>query len=434
MKKDLIITLTSWVFASLWSLPMCIQAGEVRFEILLKGGTVIDPQNGVNGKRDIAISNGKVAAVADSISASDAQKVIDVTGLYVIPGLVDIHTHLYATSGFRDAWAGDNSVLPDGFSFRTGVTTMVDAGSSGWRNFEDFRNRVIDRAYTRVFAFLNIVGLGMISDSIEQNLQDMEPQATADMARKHSDVIVGIKTAHYHGPDWTPVERAVETGTLVNLPVMVDFGYFRQERPFFRLVTEKLRPGDIATHIYRGPVPYVDNNGQIYAYLEKARKQGIKFDVGHGGGSFVFRNAAASIHLGFFPDSISTDLHSGSMNAGMMDMVTTMSKMLVLGVPLVEVIRESTINPAMIIHHPELGNLSVGQIADIAVLNLMTGHFGYVDSFGGKVEGTERLNCEMTLKDGKIVWDWNGRGARDYRQLDEKYGIRETDQLVLPSP
>ena len=413
---------------------MGIQAGEVRYEILLKGGTVIDPQNDVNGKRDIAILNGKVAAVAESISASDAQKVIDVTGLYVTPGLVDIHTHLYATSGFRDAWAGDNSVLPDGFSFRTGVTTMVDAGSSGWRNFEDFRNRVIDRAQTRVFALLNIVGLGMISDSIEQNIQDMDPQATAEMARKHSDVIVGIKTAHYHGPDWIPVERAVEAGTLVNLPVMVDFGYFRQERPFFRLVTEKLRPGDIATHMYRGPVPYMDNNGQIYAYLEKARKQGIKFDVGHGGGSFVFRNAAASVHLGFFPDSISTDLHTGSMNAGMMDMVTTMSKMLVLGIPLVEVIRESTINPAMMIHHPELGHLSVGQIADIAVLNLMTGHFGYVDSFGGKVEGTERLNCEMTLKGGKIVWDWNGRGARDYRQLDEKYGIRETDQLVLPSP
>jgi dihydroorotase len=215
---------------------------------------------------------------------------------------------------------------------------------------------------------------------------------------------------------------------------MVDFGYFRQERPFFRLVTEKLRPGDIATHMYRGPVPYMDNHGEIYAYLEKARKRGIKFDVGHGGGSFVFRNAAASVHLGFFPDSISTDLHTGSMNAGMMDMVTTMSKMLVLGIPLVEVIRESTINPAKMIHHPELGHLSVGQIADIAVLNLMTGHFGYVDSFGGKVEGAERLRCEMTLKGGKIVWDWNGRGARDYRQLDEKYGVQETDQLVLPTP
>ena len=177
-------------------------------------------------------------------------------------------------SGFKDAWAGDNSVLPDGFSFRTGVTTMVDAGSSGWRNFEDFRNRVVDRAQTRVFALLNIVGLGMISDSIEQNIQDMDPQATAEMARKHSDVIVGIKTAHYHGPDWVPVERAVEAGTRVNLPVMVDFGYFRQERPFFRLVTEKLRPGDIATHMYRGPVPYMDNHGEIYAYLEKARKQG----------------------------------------------------------------------------------------------------------------------------------------------------------------
>ena len=432
--KELRMKRVYWIFFSLLSLAMGIQAAEVRYEILLKGGTVIDPQNGVNGKRDIAISNGKIAAVAESLSASSAQQVIDVTGLYVTPGLVDIHTHLYATSGVRDAWAGDNSVLPDGFGFRTGVTTMVDAGSAGWRNFEDFRNRVIDRARTRVFALLNIVGLGMVSDSIEQNIQDMDPKATAEMAKKHNDVIVGIKTAHYQGPDWVPVERAVEAGALANLPVMVDFGYFRQERPFFRLVTEKLRPGDIATHMYRGPVPYVDNNGRIYGYLEKARNRGIKFDVGHGGGSFVFRNAAASVQLGFFPDSISTDLHAGSMNSGMMDMVTTMSKMLVLGVPLEEVIRESTINPAKIIHHPELGHLSVGEIADIAVLNLMKGHFGYVDAFGGKVEGTERLYCEITLKGGKIVWDWNGRGARDYRLFDEKYGIRETDQLVLPSP
>jgi dihydroorotase len=407
-------------------------APQQRYELLLKGGHVIDPQNGVDGLKDVAISQGKIAAVADAISTSQAEKVVNVSGLYVVPGLIDLHTHLYATSGMPGAWAGDSSVLPDGFSFRTGATTLVDAGSSGWRNFEDFRLRVIDRAATRVFAMLNIVGLGMLTDVPEQNIHDMDPKATAEMARKHKDVVVGIKSAHYQGPEWVSVERAVEAGTLANIPVMVDFGYFMVERPFYRLVTEKLRPGDMATHMYRGPVPYVDKNGKLLKYLEAARKRGVKFDVGHGGGSFVFRNAAPSVQQGFYPDSISTDLHTGSMNGGMMDMATTMSKMLVLGVPLKEVIRESTINPAVNIKHPELGHLTVGAVADVAVFNLMTGKFAYADASNGRAEGTQRLFCELTVKGGKIVWDWNARAAQDYRKLGDRYGIREVDHIVLP--
>jgi len=182
-------------------------APQQRYELLLKGGHVIDPHNGIDGLKDVAISEGKIAAVADAIPASQAEKVINVSGLYVVPGLVDLHTHLYATSGMPGAWAGDSSVLPDGFSFRTGATTLVDAGSSGWRNFEDFRLRVIDRANTRVFAMLNIVGLGMLTDVPEQNTHDMDPKATAEMARKHKDVVVGIKSAHYQGPEWVSVER-----------------------------------------------------------------------------------------------------------------------------------------------------------------------------------------------------------------------------------
>jgi dihydroorotase len=228
------------------------------------------------------------------------------------------------------------------------------------------------------------------------------------------------------------VERAVEAATLANVPVMVDFGYFLPERPFYKLVTEKLRPGDMATHMFRGPVPYVDKNGKLLKYLEVARKRGVKFDVGHGGGSFVFRNAAPSVQQGFYPDSISTDLHTGSMNAGMMDIVTTMSKMLVLGVPLKEVIREATISPAVNIKHIELGHLSVGAVADIAVLNLMNGNFGYADASNGKVEGNQRLFCEMTLKDGKVVWDWNARAATDFRKLGDRYGVRDVDHVVLP--
>ena len=279
---------------------------------------------------------------------------------------------------------------------------------------------------------LNIVGLGMLTDVPEQNTHDMDPKATAEMARKHKDVVVGIKSAHYQGPEWVSVERAVEAGTIANIPVMVDFGYFLVERPFFRLVTEKLRPGDMATHMYRAPVPYVDKNGKLLKYLEAARQRGVKFDVGHGGGSFVFRNAAPSVQQGFYPDSISTDLHTGSMNGGMMDMATTMSKMLVLGVPLKEVIRGSTINPAVNIKHPELGHLSIGAVADVAVFNLMTGKFAYADAASGRAEGTQRLFCELTLKGGKVVWDWNARTAQDFRKLGDRYGMREVDHIVLP--
>ena len=402
------------------------------FDLLLKGGHLIDPKNDIDGPMDLAIARGKVAAVAPDIPVDRAERTVDVSGLCVTPGLVDIHTHLYATPGNRQAWAGDNSVLPDGFSFRTGVTTMVDVGSSGWRNFEDFRFRVIDRCRTRVFALLNIVGMGMLTNIMEQNVHDMDPQTTADMARNHADVVVGMKTAHFAGPEWVSVDRALDAGARADLPIMVDFGRFCKERPYYELVTERLRPGDISTHMYLSAVPYVDENGKLFDYLFKARARGVIFDVGHGGGSFLFRNAVPSIEQGFYPDSISTDLHTGSMNGAMMDMATVMSKFLAIGMPLADVIRTSTWNPAREINHPELGHLTVGAVADVAVLNPMQGRFGYVDVRGGRAEGDRRLLCEMTLKDGRVVWDWNGRMGVDYRQLGRLYGLRDVDQLILP--
>lgn len=397
-------------------------------DLVLTGGRVIDPRNNLDRVADIAIANGKIAAVGEKLAG---RKTVDVRGTIVTPGLIDIHVHLFATTGQRDAWAGDNSVLPDGFGFRTGVTTMADAGSSGWRNFETFRHTVIDRAKTRVFAFVNIAGLGMMTDLAEQG--DFDSKAVAALAKKHSDVVVGVKTAHYQKPDWESVDSALEAGRAASIPVMVDFGYFHIERPFWKLVTEKLRSGDIATHMFRGPVPYVDANGRLLPYLTQARARGVKFDVGHGGGSFVFRNAAPAVKAGFYPDSISTDLHTGSMNGSMMDMPTTMSKLLALGVPLAEVVRESTDTPAKLIGHPELGHLSIGAVADIAVWNLQRGDFGFADFAGGGVRSKERLICEMTLKDGKIAWDWNARDSRDYRELPATYGIRPgIDKIVVP--
>ncbi|MEY4939513.1 MAG: Allantoinase [Verrucomicrobiota bacterium] len=402
-------------------------------DLLLKGGRVIDARNNIDGLLDVAVSNGKIAAVKAGIAPTEAKQVIDVTGLVVTPGLVDIHVHLFATTGLKDAWAGDNSVLPDGFSFRTGVTTMVDAGSSGWRNFETFRHTVIDRAQTRVFAMINIAGLGMSSNAAEQVPGEFQPAEVVRLAIKHKDVVVGVKSAHYEHPDWSSVDRAVEAGTAAQIPVMVDFGFFRPERPYWELVTERLRPGDISTHCFRASVPWIDENNKVYDYLYRARARGVKFDVGHGAGSFVFRNAVPAIKAGFYPDSISTDLHATSMNTGLMDMTTTMSKFLVMGMPLKEIIRSSTWNPAQEINHPELGHLSVGAVADVAVLRVDEGNFGYGDSKGGQLRAKERLFCELTLREGKIVWDLNARGGVDYRTLPADYGLRPNiDVIVIP--
>jgi dihydroorotase len=417
-------------FGLLWLYAYACLA-QAPYDLLLKGAHVIDPKNNIDAPVDIAVRNGKIAAVERVIDASRANKTIYLQNLYVTPGLVDIHVHVFYTTGVKDAWAGDNSVAPDGFSFRTGVTTMVDAGSSGWRNFETFRYTVIGRCMTRVLAMINIAGLGMMTDIAEQG--DFNPQEVARLAKKHADVVVGVKSAHYQLPDWKSVDSAIEAGNLAGIPVMVDFGYFLPERPYWQLVSEKLRPGDISTHCFRGPVPWVDAKGKLYDYLYRARARGVKFDTGHGGGSFMFRNAVPAIQQGFYPDSISTDLHAGSMNGSMMDMPTTMSKFLAMGMPLKEVILRATWLPAQLIHRPELGQLSPGAVADIAVWRLLEGDFGFADGCGGLVRGSRRLWCEMTIAGGKIVWNWNSRGAVDYRSLPPDCGIRPgLDFVVLP--
>ena len=397
------------------------RAAEPKYDLLLRGGHVIDAKNGVDAVRDVAIAGGKVAAVAPRIEPADAFKTIDVTGLYVTPGLIDIHVHVFAGTGEKGSYAGDNSVYPDGFTLRAGVTTVADAGCAGWRNFEEFKTRIIDRAKTRVLAFLNIVGNGMRGGPWEQDLTDMAAVPAGVMALKYPGVIVGIKTAHYAGPEWTPVEHAVEAGTIANIPVMVDFGASKPERPVAELVTKKLRPGDIYTHVYSGLRGEQDPSGRVNPGLYEGRKRGVIFDVGHGGGSFAWRIAAPAVKEGFVPDSISTDLHIGSMNAGMKDMLNVMSKFLALGQPLAEVVRWSTWNPAREIKQEGLGHLSVGAGADVAVLRLEEGRFGFVDSFGARQRGTQKLACELTLRDGKVVYDLNGLARPDWDTLPRDY-------------
>ncbi len=249
----------------------------------------------------------------------------------------------------------------------------------------------------------------MPGDANEQNVDEMDAKAAADLAIANKDVIVGIKVAHYRGPDWRPVERGVEAGNIANIPVMVDFGDFRPERPFQDLVLKKLRPGDIYTHAFYAPVPYFDADGKLLPYLHQARNRGIIFDVGHGGAAFEFKQGVRAVKQGFPPDTISTDVHSGSLNAGMKDMLNVMSKFLNMGMTVDDIVYRSTWNPARVIKREELGHLSVGAVADIAVLRVEKGNFGFTDSWGAGMRGTQRFENELTVRNGLVVYDLNAR-------------------------
>lgn len=386
-------------------------------DILLKGGHVIDPANNIDSQMDVAIKDGKILKVASSLSPDKARKVIDVEGMYVFPGLIDLHVHAFhgtePGSYIADGW---DALPPDGFTFRAGVTTVVDAGSAGWRNFRKFKEQTIDRSRTRILAFLNIVGNGMYGRFEEQDVNDMNPVMTAYMInRLFPDIIVGVKSAHYWGPDFTQVDKAVEAGKLAGVPVMVDLGEHHPPLPIEELFMKHLRPGDIWTHTYANApkdreVP-VDENGRVKPFIFEAQKRGIIFDVGHGGGAFHWKQAIPSVQQGFIADVISSDLHIGSMNSGMKDMANLLSKFLNMGLPLQDVIRRATQKPAQVIGRPELGNLSPGSEADVAVFSMREGDFGFLDVRGTKMKGTRKLEAELTIRAGRIVWDLNGIGS-----------------------
>ena len=409
---------TSKVLWILAFITASLSAGAQEYDLLIQNGHLIDAKNKLDQIMDVAVLDGKVAEVSADIAGEKAKKVIDATGLYVVPGLIDNHVHVFHGTN-QDQYISNSftSLPPDGFTFRYGVTTVVDAGSAGWRNFKTFREQTINNSRTRVLAYLNIVGPGMKGGAIEQNLGDMDPKLTAIVARQNRDVVVGIKLAHYSGHDWTPLERTVEAGVQADMPVMIDFGGADPELSMETLLLEKLRPGDIYAHCYAhvgGRTPVVDENGKVRPCCIEAQMKGVLFEVGHGGGSFVYEQALPAMDQGFLPDMISTDLHTGSMNAGMKDMLNVMSKFLNMGMPLQDVIARSSWMPAVHIHREELGHLSVGAGADIAVLNLREGDFGFTDVRGWKIHGDKKLECELTLREGKVVWDLNGISVQEW--------------------
>lgn len=414
--------------AFMLTLPLLIHAQT--YEIVIKGGHLIDPKNNIDQVMDIAVANGTIAKVAADIPASSAGRVIAAHGLYVTPGFIDIHSHNYygvePNAAYRNSFS---SLDPDGFTFRAGVTTVVDAGSSGWRNFPHFKEQVIDRSKTRVLAFLNIVGHGMAGHPWEQNVNDMDPKMTAMTAKMHKD-IVGIKLAHYSGHEWVQVDRMIEAASKADVPVMVDFGSATPPLSLETLFMEKFRPGDIYTHVYGGGFntgrqAVVDSNANLRPFILAAQKRGVIFDVGHGGSSFSYGNAIPALKQGLKPNTISTDIHRNSMNAGMKDMSNVMSKMLNLGMSLQEVIAASTWTPATVIKRTELGHLSEGAVADITIFNLRKGEFGFIEGYyqgftgagGGKIIGTEKIETELTIREGNVVYDLNGLFATELYQV-----------------
>jgi dihydroorotase len=385
------------------------------YNMVIKGGHLIDPKNNIDELMDIAIKDGRIAAVSKNIDAKLAIQAVNAEGLYITPGLIDLHAHVFAgTEPDRGLSNGSSAVPPDAFTFRAGITTIVDVGGAGWKSFPAFKRNIIDNAQTRVLALLNIVGEGMRGGAYEQDPADMDPKLTALVAGQYKKYIVGIKLAHYSGADWTPTDKTVEAGKLAHLPVMIDFGAASPPLSIEELFMKHLRPGDIYTHVFAlldGNIreTVVDEQlKKVKPFVWEAQKKGILFDVGFGGGSFNFSQALPAIKSGFYPDFISTDLHTGSMNSAMKNLLNVMSIFLVMGMDLPDVIKATTWNPALAIHREDLGNLSVGSEADVAILKMEKGRFGFWDKTGYKMDAEQKLECQMTVREGRIVYDLNG--------------------------
>ena len=402
------------------------------FDLVLMGGRVIDPGNGIDACLDVGLRDGRTACVAPHVIAGSDAQVVDITGLIVTPGLVDIHTHVYPFVRTEAAYVG--ALNADAHLLASGVTTTVDAGTVGWRDFADFKSWHMDRSKVRILAMLNIAAGGMVVTATEQDPAAMQPGVVAALASAHPDTVVGIKSAHYWvrepwdegHPPWISVDRAVEAGGLCGLPVMVDFWPRPPKRSHADLLLRKLRPGDIQTHFFAQQFPIVGDDGHVLPHLRAARERGVVFDLGHGAGSFWFRQAVPALRDGFAPDTISTDLHMANVNGPVFSMLETMSKCLCMGMDLADVVARSTVAPARVIGRRDLGTLTEGAEADLAVLAHQEGSYGYADCGRARMRGSQRLTCEMTLRAGEVVYDRQGLSMPDWERAPDAYWrIRE---------
>jgi len=397
------------------------------YDLLIAGGIVIDPASSLKMKKDVAIKDGKISRMDDFISPDLATKTVDVSGLLVVPGLIDMHCHFYPK--FPVATDGLYCVNPDAHFFQEGVTTAVDTGSCGTRDFIYFKERVLDVAKTRLLALINIADGGMVNQEREQDPVYFTPEIAAAMATSYPEQIIGIKTAHYwvgkpfdaDHPPWASVDAALLAGELSGRRVMVDMQPTGEERTYQDLLLKKLRPGDIHTHMYAQQFPVLDENGKVNDFLWEAKQRGVLFDLGHGSGSFWFRNAVPSFEQGYWPDTLSTDLHFDNISGPVFGLTHVLSKYLSMGMDLMDVIKLATVAPAAVIGDESLGRIVEGGPADIAILRERTGDFGFPDCGGAKLKGTKRIECLMTLRNGEVVFDPDARIMPEWREAPEPY-------------
>lgn len=403
-----------WFILSLILISTVRHTCAQEFETIIKNGHVIDPANDINGARDIAIANGKIALIAKDIPSGRGKNVIDASGLIVCPGFIDIHTHVFVGSNPGVFADGVYSLSPDDFTFKSGVTTVVDAGTSGAQSFPKFREQVIDQSKTRILAWLNIAGPGMIGNPGQEDVTSMNVTSAVDVVKKYNQYIVGIKIGHYEKSDWEPFDRALQAASQAVVPLFVEC-----HLPQYSLQDQlaKMRPGDIITHCFEKVserMPVTDEQGHVRDFVFAAQNRGILFDLGHGGAGFWFSEAIPAMKQGLTPFTFGTDLHRFSMNAGMKDLTNVMSKFMALGMSRQDVIRRATSNAAKVIHRDDLGNLSVGSVADIAIIREDEGEYGFVDAGGNRITGDRKLVAEVTLREGRVVWDLNGLTAKPY--------------------
>jgi dihydroorotase len=377
------------------------------YDLILRGGRVIDPSQRLDAVSDVAFSGGKIAKVGPKLQGGAGTAVRDVSGSIVVPGLIDLHTHVY--------WGGTSlGIDAEEFCRTSGVTTSVDTGSAGPGNFAGFRKHVIEPSLVRILAYLHVSHAGIFgfSDRVmvgeSADLRLMNPIDAVEVANANRDVIVGIKVRvglHASGTSGAvPLRIALEVADAVGMPLMAHIDH---PPPSYEEVIGMLRPGDILTHAFR-PFPNspATHQGTVKKEVLDARKRGVRFDIGHGKGSFAFKTARAMLANGFLPDTISSDVHQLCINGPAFDQVTTMSKFLCMGMELPDVIAASTVNAAMALKRPELGSLKPGSVGDATILAIKEGRFDYVDVVGEHLEADRKIASEGVVVAGK--W-WHPR-------------------------
>lgn len=384
-------------FFSSWNIGYSQQTP---YDLLIQGGTVIDPSQGLKGRKDIGIKGGKIVAIEENLPSSRAAETFNASGKIVTPGLIDLHVHVYPG-------VSHYGVEADPVCVARGVTTALDLGSSGYYTFPGFRRYVIEKATTRILSYLNISATGMVSADYNEleEIRNASPRLAADMALKNKDIILGIKirmSEALKDLDLVVLGLAQQAADMATIPVAVHVS--NDMRSSLSEVVSRLKPGDIVTHFMHGGVKSIlDDRGKILPAVREARQRGVYFDVGHGRSSFSFEVAEKALQDGFLPDSLSSDVHVYNVKGPVFDQVTTLSKFLHLGLTLEQVIERATTRPAKIIRRPDLGTLKVGREADVAVLELSEGNFELVDSLRQKRMARQRLYSVATVRAGRLI-------------------------------